>query len=81
MSKETSTNTPNHPSAMGPQHGPRFRDHTKATMKGMARIEITPDRVSPIDFQPATPPPIDIRQGAHNRLGGGPSVAVREKIR
>jgi hypothetical protein len=55
---------------MGPHHGPRFRDHTKATMKGMARIEITPDRVSPIDFQPATPPPIDIRQVAHNRLGG-----------
>jgi len=40
---------------MGPTHGAAFREHAKATMRGMARITIKPDWVSLIDFQTRYP--------------------------
>ncbi len=40
---------------MGPSQGAGFRDHIKATMKGMARVTVTPDWVSLIDFQTRYP--------------------------
>jgi PPOX class probable F420-dependent enzyme len=39
----------------GPTQGAGFRDHAKATMRGMARITIKPDWVSLIDFQTRYP--------------------------
>jgi PPOX class probable F420-dependent enzyme len=40
---------------LGPTNGARFRDHTKTTMRGMARITIKPDWVNVIDFQTRYP--------------------------
>ena len=36
---------------MGPTQGARFRDHANSTMTNMARITVTPDWVSLIDFK------------------------------
>ena len=40
---------------MGSTHGARFRDHANNTMTNMARITVTPDWVSLIDFQTRFP--------------------------
>jgi PPOX class probable F420-dependent enzyme len=39
----------------GPEQGAQFRDHAKATMKGMARIALKPVWVGLIDFQTRYP--------------------------
>jgi PPOX class probable F420-dependent enzyme len=40
---------------MGPEQGARFREYAKSTMQGMARVAITPNWVSLIDFQTRPP--------------------------
>jgi hypothetical protein len=39
----------------GPTEGAHFRDHARATFKGMARITVKPEWVGLIDFQTRYP--------------------------